>query len=206
MAKSSKRISVNQFESAATGENITTEILCGTDNVEIHIKRCLSLTEMLEFVQEVVSSCVDGETGEYTPEAYDFSIRVGVLTHYANFSMPTNLEKQYWLIYNTQAFNQVMEHIDDCQFNDIIRSIDRKIQFMLDVLSSSAVSKINEVVTKFGEIAQESENMFSEINPDEVKKVLQGIATLKNVDSESVARVVLENQTKDDADNTLGEV
>lgn len=192
-----KRISVNQLESAMTKENTTTEILYGTDNVEIQIKKYLPLTEMLEFVQEVVSSCIDGETGEYTPEAYDFSIRVGVLTHYANFTMPTNLEKQYWLIYTTQAFSQVMECIDECQFNDIIRAIDRKIKFMLDVLSSSAVSKINEVVAKFGEIAQESENIFNGINPDELNKVLHGISGLKNIDSESIAKLVLEHQNEE---------
>ena len=99
MAKDIERVSINKFEQAVNVDNITTEILLDTQDVEIQIKKTIGLPEMMLFVQEVVEACIDGESGEYLPEAYDFAIRSAVLTHYANFAMPANLEKQYWLVY-----------------------------------------------------------------------------------------------------------
>ena len=119
MSKNIQKISINKLESVLAG-NTVTEILNGTDNVEIHITKTLPLQEMLLFVQEVVEACIDGETGEYLPEAYDFAIRAGVLTRYANFTLPANLDNQYMLVYNTGAFDQVVAHINERQFNDIL--------------------------------------------------------------------------------------
>ena len=174
MSKNNQKISINKFESVLV-ENTVTEILNGTDNVEIHITKTLPLQEMLLFVQEVVEACIDGETGEYLPEAYDFAIRAGVLTRYANFTLPANLDNQYMLVYNTGAFDQVVAHINERQFNDIVRAIDKKIKFMLDVISSSAVTKINEVIGKFNELAETAENAFGDVNGEDISSLKENL-------------------------------
>lgn len=187
-----KKISVADFESALATENVVTEILSNTNGVEMSINKSISLDEMILFVQEVVEACVDGETGEYLPEAYDFAMRVAILTHYANFTMPTNLEKQYWLVYNTTAVEQVLQHINTRQFNDIVRAIDKKIEFMLNILSSSAVSKVNEIIAKFSDIAIAGENAFKGIDANTMTKVMQGISKLSNMSEKELATVVVE--------------
>lgn len=194
MSKEIERISVNKFEMALAEDNIVEEVLNGTDDVKIQIKKTIALPEMISFVQEVVESCIDSETGEYLPEAYDFAIRVGVLTRYANFAMPANMEKQYMLIYSTSAFDQVLQHININQFNDIVRAIDKKIKFMLDVISSSAVTKINEVINKLSEIASAGEKAFDGVDANDMAKVIQGVSKLSNMDEEKVAKVILESQ------------
>lgn len=186
MAKDIEKVSINKFELALNQENIVTETLVDTSDVSIQIKKTITLPEMMGFVQEVVEACVDGGTGEYIPEAYDFAIRSAVLTHYANFAMPANLEKQYWLVYNTRAFQQVIGHINEYQFNDIIRAIDRKIKYMLDVMSSSAVSKINEVIDKFNDIAETGEKVFGGATADDMAGFMRGIAKLKDVKEEGI--------------------
>lgn len=192
MEKDIKRVSIAKFESALDKENIVTETLAGTEDVVIEIKKTIPLYEMTAFVQEVVEACVDSETGDYIPEAYDFAFRVAVLTHYANFAMPSNLEKQYMLVYGTRAFNQVTGSINVCQLNDIVKAIDRKIQFMLDVISSSAVTKINEVINKFNDIATSSEQVFGGMNPADLSKVIEGITKLNKMDEADVAKVILD--------------
>lgn len=195
MAKNIERVSVNKLESALNQDNIITETLIGTSDVDIRIKKTISLSEMMNFVQEVVESCVDGETGEYTPEAYDFAIRNAVLTYYANFAMPASLEKRYWLLYNTEAFQQVIAHINKHQFNDIIRAIDRKIKYMLDVISSAAVSKINDVINKFNEVAEAADKIFSGASSDDMVDFMRGISKLKDVKEEDIAKAILNTQT-----------
>ena len=193
MSKNNQKISINKLESVLV-ENTVTEILNGTDNVEIHITKTLPLQEMLLFVQEVVEACIDGETGEYLPEAYDFAIRAGVLTRYANFTLPANLDNQYMLVYNTGAFDQVVAHINERQFNDIVGAIDKKIKFMLDVISSSAVTKINEVIGKFNELAETAENAFGDVNGEDMANVVKGITQLKDINEENIAQVILKSK------------
>jgi len=197
MAKNIERVSVNKFEMALTADNVITETLIDTDDVTIQINKTISLPEMMLFVQEVVEACIDGESGEYIPEAYDFAIRTAVLTHYANFAMPSNLEKQYWLVYNTRGFQQVVNLINECQFNDIIRAIDKKIKFMLDVMSSAAVSKINEVINKFNDIAETGEKVFGGSSVDEMANFVSGISKLKDMKEEDIAKIVLETKAGD---------
>lgn len=84
MEKDIKRISITKFETALDKYNIVTERLNGTEDVVFEIRKTIPLYEMTAFVQEVVESCIDSETGEYVPEAYAFALRVAVLTHYAN--------------------------------------------------------------------------------------------------------------------------
>lgn len=191
MAKT-KKISISDFESALDTQSTVTEILSNSNGVEMLIKKSISLDEMIIFVQEVVEACIDGETGEYIPEAYDFAVRVAILTHYANFTMPVNLEKQYWLVYNTTAVEQVLQHINTRQFDDIVRSIDKKIDFMLSIISSSAVSKINEVIAKFNDIATVGENAFKGIDSGTMTKVIQGISKLNNMSEKELATAVIE--------------
>lgn len=197
MEKDIKRVSITKFETALDKENIISETLAGTDDVVIEIKKTIPLNEMIAFVQEVVEACVDTETGEYAPEAYDFAFRVAVLTHYANFAMPSNLDKQYMLVYGTRAFDQITGNINVCQLSDITRAIDRKIQFMLDIISSSAVNKINEVINKFNDIATSSEQVFGSINPSELSKVVEGITKLNKMDEADVAKAILDAKSKD---------
>lgn len=197
MAKEIERVSVNKFESALLQDNVVTETLSGTDDVVFQVKKTISLEDMISFVQEVVESCIDGETGEYIPEAYDFAIRVGVLTRYANFTMPTNMNKKYMLVYGTRAFDQITVLINYTQFNDIVRAIDRKIKYMLDVMSSSAVSKINEVIDKFKDIASTAEVAFAGANPDDIQKVLHGVSKVNNIDEKEIAKIILENGSPD---------
>lgn len=194
MAKDIKRVSINKFEQALNTENIITETLVDTEDVTIQIKKTITLPEMMLFVQEVIEACIDGENGEYIPEAYDFAVRSAVLTRYANFAMPANLDKQYWLVYNTRAFQQVINHINEYQFNDIIRAIDRKIKYMLDVMSSAAVSKIHEVIDKFNDIAETGEKVFGGASADEMANFVNGVAKLKDMKEEDIAKVILDSK------------
>lgn len=197
MAKDIERVSINKFEQALNEDNVIAETLVDTDDVTIQIKKTITLSEMMLFVQEVVEACIDGENGEYIPEAYDLAIRSAVLTHYANFAMPASLDKQYWLVYNTMAFQQVVSKINKHQFNDIIRTIDRKIKFMLDILSSSAVSKIHEVINKFNDIAEAGEKVFGSASADEIANFVNGVSKLKDMKEEDIAKVILGSEAGD---------
>lgn len=93
MAKSEKRISISVMDKIIKEhfENTTTEQWYG---IEVQIKKTLSFTEMMEFVNDVVLSCFQ-EDGGFVPEVMDFAIRSNILSKYANFSLPDKLEHRY---------------------------------------------------------------------------------------------------------------
>lgn len=83
MAKKEARISINKLESVMR-ENIVVVPLSGADGVDITIRRRLPLKDMMQFVENVVSSCIDAETATYTPEIKEFVIRSEILTTLLN--------------------------------------------------------------------------------------------------------------------------
>lgn len=195
MAKTFKRVSINQLESSIIKDDIIIEPLAGAEDVKIRIHKVISLPEMIAFVQEVVEACIDGESGEYLPESYDFAIRAGVLTHYANFTLPSNLEKQYWILYRTEAFNQVMRSIDKCQFENIINAIDRKIKFKLNLISSSAITAVNEMIGRFSEIAENVAKALNGVNAEDMAMIFQNVAKVEGLDETELAKAVLNLRT-----------
>lgn len=125
MSKKASRISINKLESTIQ-DNVTVVHMVDYPEIEITIRRILPLQEVLQFVEDVVSSCIDSDTGRYIPEIQPFVIRSSVLTRYANFTLPKDPEKQYDLIYNTGAYQQVMRNIDRVQYDEILYAINER--------------------------------------------------------------------------------
>lgn len=193
MAKKEARISINKLESVMR-ENIVVVPLSGADGVDITIRRRLPLKDMMQFVENVVSSCIDAETATYTPEIKEFVIRSEILTTYANFNLPTNAEKQYELVYGTNAFEQVMEHIDRNQFYEIEEAIDVRIEHEVRVLETSAATKANEMMVRLSDAIEQVNSMFSDVSSDDFNQVVKNLSEMNGVTNESIVKAVLDMQ------------
>ena len=129
MAKTEKKVSIALFDKIVK-EHFQNEATIQWHEAEVRVKRTLSLKEMLSFVDEVVGSCFHDELG-YMPEVKDFAIKSNILTRYANFSVPDNLEHRYQMVYGTDAVDAVCAVIDTTQLQVIVNSINDKIRFIL---------------------------------------------------------------------------
>lgn len=193
MAKKEARISINKLESVMR-ENIVVVPLSGADGVDITIRRRLPLKDMMQFVENVVSSCIDAETATYTPEIKEFVIRSEILTTYANFNLPTNAEKQYELVYGTNALEQVMEHIDRNQFYEIEEAIDARIEHEVRVLETSVATKSNEMMVRLSDAIEQVNSMFSDVSSDDFNQVVKNLSEMNGVTNESIVKAVLDMQ------------
>lgn len=190
MAKGSEKVSVNKLE-GLFDNSIQTVVFHGKEDFNVNIKRILPLDEAAEFVQDIVSYCVDADSGEYSPEGYDLAIRTGVLTRYANFTMPSSFDKQYALVYGTDAFDTVMKYINVGQFQDIVRAADRKISFTLGMLTSTAASEMMKVVKKLNEVADSSNAAFSKLDDDKFNDFVTGLAALGSTGENALAKAIV---------------
>lgn len=194
MDKDIKRISIGKFEKMLNNDNTVTLNLDDVDGAEVVIKKVISLSDMLQFVNEVVEACIDGETGEYLPEVYDFAVRSAVLSYYANIALPSSLEDRYALLYQTKLYIDILNVVNISQFDSIKSAINRKIQYMLDIMTSAATEKINEIIAKFSDIAGDGEKIFNSISTENLPKVIDAFAKLSTVDVDDIAKVVADSK------------
>lgn len=194
MAKKEKRISINALEKVAK-EQFPESVTEQWFDIEVTIKRSLPLKEMLEFVQEVVDACFTTD-GTFVPEVMDFATKSGILTHYANFTLPDNLEKQYWLIYSTGAVDMVCQHINMTQLQEMIGGINRKIDHMCDTDIVATKAKLNDLYEAFVKMGTEVSDLFGGVNADELQKMVGNLGSTE-LSEEKIVSAYIEHMKKD---------
>jgi hypothetical protein len=187
--KSEKRISVNQLEKIV-GENFKEIMEVQWGDIEISIRRSIPLSEVLAFCKEIVDNCFTDD-GEFIPEVMDFVIKHGVLTRYANFRLPENLEKQYWLIYNTEAYEVVIAHINIDQLNEIVGAANRKIKHLCDSDVLAFRAKTRELVELFEGMQKQTENIFTDFSSDDIKTLMSAVDKTGTMSEEKIVEAYI---------------
>lgn len=164
-----RRISINAMDSIMKTqyENITTE--CWNE-IDITIKRTISLGDMLSFVNDVVASCFQ-DNGEFMPEVLDFAIRSNIILKYSNVSLPDNLEHRYAILYCTDIVNFIRGHAGQEQVDEIINAIHRKVDYLCNTNVRAIQSKLNELISAFDNLQSKTADVFNNISSDDVAKL-----------------------------------
>lgn len=175
MAKNEKRVSISKTDTIMKERfgNTTTEQWY---DAEVKIKHSISFTEMLTFVNDVVMSCFQKDGG-FMPEVLDFAIKSNILTKYANFSMPDNLEHRYEIIYNTDAVDFVCRYINMAQLNEIVASVNRKLDYMCNSNVAAIQRQLNKVVESFEDVQQQTAKLFDDISSEDIAKITNAISS-----------------------------
>lgn len=170
MAKNEKKIPINSLDKIIKENynNIIATVWC---DVDVTIKKTLAFKDMLEFVNDVVMSCFQ-ENGNFVPEVVDFAIKSNILSKYANFSLPDKLEHRYEIIYCTDAVKFVCQFINTEQLDEITASINKKISYLCNTNVMNIQKQIMELVSSFEIMQQKTTDMFANLTPEDVTKVL----------------------------------
>jgi len=192
-----KRISINQLEVQAK-EMHKDDAVIDWNGIEVTVKYRLSLKEMLGFVDSVVQSCFMEGSGTYLPEIKNFAIRANVLDTYANFTLPKNIETQYTLICDTDAYDVVVQNIDPEQFADILEAIDSKVEMTARANIERLNYQMGVLYDKFEALEDQIGNLFSSVTPDEVKKIAEAVSN-GNLDEDKIVQAYIETQKEDEA-------
>lgn len=171
----SKRISVTAMDEIFKRYQETETVQW--NGLDVVIKKNLSMTDMLNFVDSVVNSCFDTQTGEYRPEAKDFAMRANILTRYANFALPErNVEHQYEIAVLSGAADMVLEYVNATQFYEMRCAIDAKIEHKASANIQVLNKKFDDVVTEFENLQNKMSAMFTGVTPDDLKKLAETLA------------------------------
>lgn len=190
-----KKITINDFEKVMKETYTPTETF-DWNGVEVTVKKTLSLKEALEFVDSVVKSCFTEDTNTYMPEIKDFAIKTCILEKYANFTMPSNIEYQYALIYSTDAVERVLSYVNTQQFNEICRAISDKIDNIAQANIEAINKQMNELYNAFSDLQTHLGGLFNGINNDDIRAVAGAIAN-GTLDEEKLVKAYIENKDSD---------
>lgn len=175
MANKNNKISINAFEKCVK-ENYCDSTIVKWNDIDITVKRTLSLSEMLAFVDGVVKSCFTSDYNTYLPEVKEFAIKCSILEMYANFTLPSNIEKRYDLIYHSNAVDAVIESVDRNQLQEILNAIDDKVDNLAQANIESVNKSMNELYSAFDSMQKQFANMFAGVSPEDMTKMIGAIS------------------------------
>lgn len=187
------KISIDTLRASMKEQTITVPF-DGAEAVEITIKRTLPLQEVMEFVDSVVSGCIDIDTGYHAPETMWFLIRSEVLEKYANFELPDDISERYDLLYGTTAFEQVLKHINETQYDEIVEAIYSEITYQEGMAQSLMSSHLKEVVDRMENMADQTAALFGNVSQKEVGTIMHNLSKAGKMDEERLVNAVFEAQ------------
>lgn len=191
------KISVTKLEQSLE-DNIVVVSYKDMPDVAIEVKKTIGLSSMLEFVEEVVSAVMaDGDT-DYNPEFLEFLIKKNVLTRYANFTMPSNIEKQYVLVYGTPAYSQVIELINMEQLYDIRGSIVSRINHNKASAQADIKIEMNRALSNLVEFVDQVQNYSEDFKDIDMGKFVTKINSFENIDEEKLIKSLVEETARAD--------
>lgn len=172
---SEKRISIEDYKKAVA-EDFEPIVNVDWRGFTLHIKKCLSLEEMMTFVSDVVSSCFAENTNEYLPEVKDFSTRCCILENYAGFVLPKSLSEKYEMVYSSDIVSFVVQYVEHMQFNAMLAAIDHKIEHQAQSNIEALNKQMNEVVAGLSVLEKNLSGIFGGVDNETISKIAGAIA------------------------------
>lgn len=188
-----KRISIEEFEAAMKDIYMPT-VEINWNGLPLIIKKNISLEETMNFVEYVTELCFSETTHTYMPEVRDFAIKMFLIEHYTNIDLPQDIEKKYEFVYSTDIFQTVINNIDPYQFNEIIHSIDTKLDYMADAnieAFNNQVAEVAKLIEQFGTLFSDA---FDGVDSDTISKLVNSISDV-GFDEEKLVKAYI-SQTK----------
>lgn len=191
MAKTEKKISIALFDKIMK-EHYQNERTIEWHDAVVRVKPTLSLSEMLAFVDDAAGSCFHDRMG-FMPEVMDFVIKSNILTRYANFSMPDDLEHRYQMIYGTDIVDTVCGAVNTAQLDEIIKAVNSKIRFQCDSKADLIQERVGAVLDAMEKMRDSTKEIFDGITHDDLKAIMSAV-TSHGMDEQKIVQAYMEQK------------
>lgn len=160
--------------------------------MEIEIREGISLQEVTILVEGVVRACFD-EDDNYRPEVQPFILKDLTIGVFTNIALPSDSNKRYAIIRDTDLFQTVVEYINEEQFYCIKDAIDKRIQYRCQMNISTLSSQVNEVVSTLSDLSKQIDSMFSSVTSEDLQRLV-GAMSNGEIDATKLMSAYLEEK------------
>lgn len=178
MANKKKSVAYSAFKAAAE-KNYTGKTVVNWNDLEIEIKRNLTLSEVVDFVN-IVSSAAFNEEGAYMPEFIDAAILICTVEAYTNINLgrgEIEAIAAYDYIYHSGIFDVIMENIDEEQFEKIVRAAVKKIEHLANTNIQAVTKQVNELGAAFEGLETGLSSLTEGISPEDLRGVVDALSS-----------------------------
>lgn len=192
MADEGKNITTDDIEKAYEGKFVGEDTFTW-NGLAVKVKKVIPLERVFLFVRSVATGCFSTENGEYIPEARDFWIRYETLNEYTNIAVGNDASRIYSLLYCTDIYDKVVSRIDKAQYDSVMSSVEKRIEYQAQGMISAAVRQVNEVVNGLSGLEENMAKMFEGVEPGDMKAVVSAISE-NGLDANSLVDAVMKNR------------
>ena len=166
-------------------EDAATIDICGK---EVQVKPGLGLTETIGFVDNVASTVVDSETGDYRPELLDFAFGAMLLMYYTNIVLPEDSGEQFELVCHTDLCFEVKKNIDTEQLDSLRAAAELKVAHLVRYAENTLASQMADLLASFEQLQEMTQDVFSNIGGADLKAMVDN---LSGMDEAALAKALL---------------
>ena len=180
---------------------------------DIVIKKNLALYEVLNFVDDVVDNCYQGdEVKTFMPELKDYAIKFCMITFYTNIILMNNLDGESTnsensftpdiFITRSGIIDVIKQHIDTRQFDEIVLAIESKIEYINQTYVAGVMSDISKVNNIIEEALPVIEAFSTDESRDKLNELMDIISTFNN--DNTIQQLAIQ-QVKNERRSELGQ-
>lgn len=173
-----KKISYKNIASRLPEREICVVTLDGDvfDGMTVQVKTTLTMPEISALISDIVSTLVDVETGEYSPEFSQLVSYMFYLKHYAGIPIGKNdLASAYRVIYETDILAQVLSKVDNSQMAMIDEAVRERLSFMREMLVATAGNKVVAMLSEMEQLTGAMSAMTDSIDIEKLQGLMAAI-------------------------------
>lgn len=148
---------------------------------EIEVRRNLDFKGAMGFVHSIAASCASLDSGEYTPEVFDFAVRVNTLIYYAGFEGSEDTLKAYDVAYRSGLYDDITEVIDIDQYGVLLQAARTLVNYTRESIIAFQSAKVNELIDKMDEVMREGNSVVETLTSEEMNEKLGEMMRIANI-------------------------
>ena len=168
---------------------------CGENLV---VKKFLSFTDMVKFVNEVVAGCFDDDNGMYLPEVKTFLAQLNTVLYYSNVRLPEDIKHRYDILTKTDIVEIITSVVDRSQYQMMIRAIEEKIDYRVRTNEQFFNNKLHTAMSTVETLLNNIKEYFGGITPDDMKNLMSSLVETK-FDEAKLVDAYVTSMAKDNA-------
>lgn len=187
MAKKEKMVSINALEKAVNYKNTYNEktilnlSITDEENIELVVKRKLSVDDMVSMVNSVVEGSFEEDV--YSPEISELVLYKSIIVYYTNIKPEINNNLLLDLIYDFKIIDLILPVICLEQLNDIKCAIEKAVSFKSQKILSAARAELIEVTAQINNEQEEVMSLITTLTDSFTKMMSE----FENIDTSKLA-------------------
>lgn len=167
------------------------------NGLSIEIKPVLTATEMSQFITEIILYCLAGENQSFVPEYKDIAIRMCVVKYYTDLSVPEVVDDKYMtLLYKYDIVAAILAEINGEQFDVMIDSIDKKLDYILKRTGTYTESKLAELIEIIIRQINDFSNKFEDIDSGKLIELANAVSN-NSIDERKIVAAIMKERKRD---------